>query len=363
MSRYNSYDSSTSTSSSSSNDYEDKTLKLQKFSTLRVTGGRVNTADTQWGDKFIVGFENVAVIDGVVLARDDKPDTWKVFGFNKFKNVGVDEDGVPVDDNGDELSAQEILDSPYVQGFSETFGGDDYYYEPVGVAIEQASDVATNDATTDDGAIEVGEASMLLSNKSWVRKLAKLVTASGDDYIRTEMNDNGNEVAVSDSREWFSSHDPTLRDGLEDREMELFVIEDSFTPNDQDEPITYEVPVLLDAATGERITVDNDASGEPDEDGDEAEAEAEAVAADGGATTESTSTESDTAEPETTDDANDGGGTTGNVPEVLDDLIDYFARTDGEDTTEDDLREMAGDEVDADNVDWDAAVAEVYSRA
>jgi hypothetical protein len=366
MSRYNSYSgSSTGGSNNNNNDYNDTNIKLKPNSTLRVTGHRVNAFDGTFGDLFVAGFEDAAVLDGVVLAREDKPDTWKVFGFSKLKNISVNEDGVPVDSDGEELSAKEILESPYVQGYSETHSGDDYYYEPVGVVIEQADDVATNGAdTTDDGAIEIGEVSMLLNNKSWARKLAKLLTQQGEDYIRTTTDESGNVVPVTDGREWFTSYNPDLRDGIEGREIELFVIRETFTPNGEDEEITYYAPILLDAATGERITLDNGSSS------DTAVQEPEPVAADGGATAADTeSSETDTESPETTespstDDETDASGDAGgHVPDELDDLLDYFARTDGEDTSADDLREMAEDEVDVDEVDWDAAVAEVHSRA
>jgi len=92
------------------------------------------------------------------------------------------------------------------------------------------------------------------------------------------------------------------------------------------------------------------------------------AAADGGTQAASTSDNSATESTEAADEATSvsdesGDDTPASVPAVLGDLIDYFARTDGE-VEPDELREFAEDEVDdPDDVDWDAAAAEVESRA
>ena len=390
MSRYNQH-SGSGTGSSTSGDFDDITLKLQKYSAIRVTGDRVNAFDSQYGDKFIAGFDDVEILDGIVFQRDDKLGTWKVFSPGKFFNVDPDtgkvyEQATP-GDNGveysNEMSAQEILNHPRVIGFSETFGGNDYFYTPVGAIVEGSGDIATNDdlevKTTSDS-IVVGEVSMLLSNKSWVRALAKLITTDGDDIIAKEENDNGNMVSVTESHGWLTNMDPELRGGLEGREMELFIIEE--TAKFDDEEVQYLTPILLDAKTGERITIDNfdgdesESESESDtasEAEDEADSEPEkAAATDGGAKAASTDADSSTTSPETTDspdepttadDAESDDSEGGNVPAELDDLIDYFARTDGE-VEPDELREFSEDEVDdPDSIDWEAAAAEVERRA
>lgn len=368
MSRYTQH-SGSGTGSTNSNDYDDTTLKLQKYAALRVTGKRVNFADTQYGDRFIVGFDGVSVLDGVVFQRKDAPGTWKVFGFGHL-GFEVSNDGrvyeqydASSEEFTNELSAQGILENPRVQGFSEgPFGGKMYHYVPVGVVIEGAADTAMNDdigaETTDSGAIDVGEVSMILSNKSWVRKLAKLTTDVGESLIAMTTDEDGNEVAVTDERDWLTTEEFDLREGLEGREMELFIIEESHTFDGDDEPTKWTTPILLDSKTGERITLDNDeADGESESESEapaeeeEDEQEAEPIAADGG-----------TAAQQPADaDVTDASGV--DVPDVLDDLIDYFARTQGE-VEPDELREFAADEVDdADAVDWEAAAAEVGQRA
>ena len=307
------------------------------------------------------------------------PDTGKV-----YEQATPGENGA---EYSNEMSAQEILDHPRVVGFSETFGGNDYFYTPVGAIVEGSGDMATNndlEVKTTSDSIVVGEVSMLLSNSSWVRTLAKLITTDGDDIIAKEEGDYGNMVSVTESHGWLTNMDPELREGIEGREMELFIIEE--TAEFDDEEVQYTTPVLLDAKTDERITIDNYDGDESESDTaseaeDEADSEPEkAAATDGGAKAASTSDDSATASPDTTEspdnteaadeatsvsDEAESDDTESNADdfEEIDDLIDYFARTDGE-VEPDELREFAEDEVDdLDSIDWEAAAAEVERRA
>jgi uncharacterized protein YaiE (UPF0345 family) len=373
MSRYNGNNGG-SNGGNNSGDYDDTTVKLQKYAALRLEPTGVNAnSHQQYGTSFIANFDATEVIDGIVFQREDKPDTWKVFSAGKFFNLNP-EDGL-VYENFDEedgysgeMSAQDILDHPRVAGFSETFGGDDYFYKPVGVVIEEAGDIATNDdlavETTDEPAIEVGESSMLLSNKSWVRTLAKKLTSQGDSII----NDNGKsgdergDNPKYDNHEWLTTEDPTLRDELEGRSLELWVTEETNEWDDGEET-TYTVPNLMDVKTGNFVTIDNGIG-----DGDDADAESgqPAKATDGGTMSDSGSDSTDTESTETTDEpamaSDEKGGLPANVPDKLDDLIDYMARN-GE-TTADEIRSFAEDEVDnADDIDWEAAANEANQRA
>jgi hypothetical protein len=175
--------------------------------------------------------------------------------------------------------------------------------------------------------------------------------------------------------------DPELREGIEGREMELFIIEE--TAEFDDEEVQYTTPILLDGKTGERITIDNFDGDDDDDDESVAESTSEpekAAATDGGAKAASTSDDSATESTETTEspdnteaadeatsvsDEAESDDTESNADdfEEIDDLIDYFARTDGE-VEPDELREFAEDEVDdLDSIDWEAAAAEVERRA
>jgi len=384
MSRYSNSGGSTG---SNSGDYDDTTLKLQKYAAISVTGNRVNAYNSEYGDKFIVGFEDVDVLDGVVFQREDKPGTWKVFSAGKWFNLNPDDGLVyesydpEADEYEGQMSAQDVLDHPRVLGFSETFGGDDYFYKPIGVIIEEGGDVALNDEVvgTEDGlseeqaerarsetVIPVGEVSMLLSNKAWTRTLAKKITQSG-------------EAAVADGDDayedfgWLTTDEPELRPELDGREMELWLTEEPIPGEDSDG--TYTTPNLKDVKTDNFITIENGIQS----DGDSGSSSSDGATSDestgnfgnssGSVSNSDSSSESaqaatDGGQPEDdADDGDDGDGLPGDVPDVLDDLLDYFARTQGEASAEE-LREFAADEVDdPDAVDWEAAADEVASRA
>lgn len=374
MSRYNGNNGG-SNGSSNDGDYDDTTLKLQKYAALRLEPTGVNAnSHQQYGTSFITNFDATEVIDGIVFQREDKPGTWKVFSAGKFFNLNP-EDGLVyenfADDDGytGEMSAQDILDHPRVAGFSETFGGDDYFYKPVGVVVEEAGDIATNDdldvETTDEPAIEVGESSMLLSNKSWVRTLAKKLTSEGDDIL----NDNGKsgdergDNPKYDNHEWLTTEDPSLRDELENRTLELWVTEETSEWDDGEET-TYTVPNLMDVKTGNFVTIDNGISdGDAESSSDSSGQKAKAT--DGGTVSESSSDTTDTESTESPDEpstSSDDGGLPANVPDKLEDLIDYASRN-MEDASADDIRSFAEDEVaNPDDIDWEAAADEANQR-
>lgn len=370
MSRYN----GSNGGSTGENDYEDDTtLKLQEYAAVRLTPARVTASShQQYGSSFITGFEDVEVIDGIVFQREDRPDTWKVFSAGKFFNLNP-EDGLVYETFDEEegysgeMSAQDILDHPRVAGFQENFGGTDYFYTPVAAVIEEADDIATNDdldvETTSEPAVVVGDASMLLSNKTWVRTLAKKMTEEGDSIINDD--EDAEDNPKYDNHDWLTTQEPSLRDELEGRPMELWVTEETAEFDDGEET-TYTVPNLMDVKTGEFVTIDNGiGGGGADADSDSGQT----AATDGGTATESGSTSTESPEsPESTESSNnsndsDGGsGLPENVPEKLDDLIDYMARNDNTDA--DEIREFAADEVEnADEIDWEAAAEEANRRS
>jgi len=373
MSRYNGNNGG-SNGGNNNGDYDDTTVKLQKYAALRLEPTGVNAnSHQQYGTSFIANFDATEVIDGIVFQREDKPGTWKVFSAGKFFNLNP-EDGLVYEnfdeDDGytGEMSAQDILDHPRVAGFSETFGGTDFFYKPVGVVIEEAGDIATNGdvevEATDEPAIKVGESSMLLSNKSWVRTLAKKMTEEGDSIIKDngKSGDESGDNPKYDNHEWLTTEDPTLRDELEGRTLELWVTEETSEWDDGEET-TYTVPNVMDVKTGNFVTIDN---GIGDADDAESDSGQTAKATDGGTVSESSSDTSTTQSTETTDEpamaSDDKGGLPANVPDKLDDLIDYMARNG--DTDAEEIREFAEDEVEnPDDIDWEAAANEANQRA
>jgi hypothetical protein len=378
MSRYNSNNgSSNGNSSSDDSNYDDQTtLKLQDYAAVRLTPTNANASShDQYGTSFIVNYEGAEILDGIVFQREDKPGTWKVFSAGKFFHLNP-ADGLVYENHDDsgytgEMSADDILGHPRVAGFSENFGGTDYFYQPVGVVIEEASDISVNSDldvdTTDEPAIEVGDASMLEGNKPWVRTYAKKLTETGDSII----NDDGtfgddSDNPKYDAHQWLDAESPELRDDVEGRTIELWVTEET-TEWDDGTTTTYTTPNVMDVKTGNFVEIDNGV-----DEGASANTESsddEAAATDGGTTADTTSDTTDTASPETTDEPSTpsdddavGNGMPADVPEKLNDLIDYMARN-GE-TTADEMRAFAEDEVEnPDEIDWEAAANEANQRA
>jgi hypothetical protein len=367
MSRYN---NTKSQSNDNNNDFDDDVeIKLKEYSTIRFTPTSVTgNLHDQFGESFIQSYEDLEILDGIVLRRDDKPMTWNVYSADKFFNLNP-EDGLVYENYDDEngytgqMSAQDILEHPRVAGHSTSAGGNDYYFTPIGVVIEEAEDIAVaDDAEVEVGdapSIVAGDASMLLGNNAWVRTFAKLMTEEGDSII----NDNGKmptdrgEPEVNpkyDGFDWMTTTEPTIREDLEGRELDLFVTREQADFDDGDQ--TYLTPNLMDVSTGEFINIDNDESGDVD-------SGQQAKATDGGTTTADTSDTSSTESPDEPSTAsNDDGGLPENVPDKLDDLIDYMARNG--DTTPDEIRSFAEDEVeDVEAVDWEAAANEANQRA
>lgn len=377
MSRYDS--SNTNGGSNGGNgDYEDQTtLKLNNNCAIRLTPSGINSyTNEEYGQSFIANYSEAELIDGIAFQREDKEGTWKVFSAGKFFHLNP-KDGLVYenyDEESDtytgEMSAQDILESPRVSGFSENHFGTDYYYTPVGVVIEEAGDVAVNDdldvEATSEPAIEIGEASTMTSNKTWVRTFAKLISEAGNDII-VDNGDSPTDRGEEDTNPkyqdfgWLSDEDPTLRSELEGRELELWITEETTTWDDGN-TTTYDTPNLMDIKTGEFVQINNDDGEEADAAADDTSGET-AAATDGGTITDTSSTQS----TETTDSpsasSDDDGGLPENVPEKLDNLLDYMARN-GDDNTAEEVRDFAEDEVEnADNIDWEAAANEANQRA
>lgn len=338
-SRYGSYDSNVS--NGGDNDYDDIILKVTAYTVVNADIDRINAFNSNYGDKFLVGLENVTVLDGIVFSRQDKPDTYKLISFGELFDVDSDTGAVLDPDTGEALTADEVLDHGKVQYFDEKFGGTTYEYDAVGVAIE----------ANDDDPIEVGESTMMLSNKGWVRKLAKILSAEGHALIEMTENENGREVPVSDGFGWLATLDPTLRDGFEGRNVDLWVEQDSFTPDGEDEAVNFTAPIVVDTKSGEQVGINNESDGDSGGSG--------STTGNASQGPSSGSVGGDTDDTPATETAADGGSTDADFSDEVEELIDYFIRTDEDDydTMETMLNQQAGD-----GVDVDAVVAEVEAR-
>lgn len=357
MSRYS--NSGSSNSGSSNNDeYDAKTLKLQNLAALRFEPTDVTTNSHQeYGTSFIINFDNTEVLDGVVFQREDSPSTWKVFSADKFFHLNQ-EDGLVYEsardgDYSGQMSAQDIIDAPRVAGFSESFGGTDYYYEPVCAIIEEADDIATGDVdvtVTEENTVEVGAASMLLGNKTWVRNFAQKVTESGSAIINDDGSapDDPGDNPKYDQHEWLTTERPELRSSLNGRSLEMWVSEETAT-FDNGDTVTYDTANVIDRKTGENVVIQHDA-------GDGSDSGSTTAATDGGTRTDASGESGSLDEPTI-----DSGDLPAGVPDKLDDLIGYMARNGRTDVGE--VRSFALDEVESpEDVDWDAVAAEAERR-
>jgi hypothetical protein len=368
MSRYSGTPGSSNGDDNDYDDDDDITLKLQEYAALRLTptGTGQHTHET-YGQSFIVNYDEVEIIDGVVFQREDDENVWKIYSAGKFFNLNP-EDGLVyerITDDGEyegQMSAADVIQHPRVAGLSENYGGDDFYYTPVGVVIEEDNDIVVNDdldVETGDMSIVAGEATMLLNNKTWARTLAKKFTQAGDGIINDNGSDDYDDNPKYGSHNWLTTDSPSLRDDLEGRELEIWVTEQTTTFDDGEE-VTYDVPNVQDTKTESFVQIDNDESDETTDAGADSSQEA---ATDGGTVAAGSEGSSGGDSPETTD-GPDGtaDGLPDGVPDSLDELLDYMARKAPTDAEM--IRNFAEDEVgNPDNVDWDAAAMVANERA
>lgn len=335
--------------------------------------------DSNWGDRLILSFENATLLDGVVFRRADDHTTWKVFSTGKWFNLNA-EDGLPyesydaeADEYSDEMTAEDVLEHPRVQGFQETHVGDDYFYEPVGVVVEENETVAVNDdivgeeyglseaqaeQARDETEIPVrdGNATMLCANRAWVRTFAKKTTTSGEAAISDEQ--------TYEDYGWLADTQPEFRPELVGRTLEMWIGEQPVPDEADTDQDTFTAPNIIDSKTGVQVTIENGL--EESEPESEPEPEEATTAADGGAVAEAeqggssspSPLPSSSENPSETDEIVDG-----NVPDVLDDLLDYFIKR-GETVDADTLRDFAEEKVDdPDAVDWESAAMQVNEQS
>jgi len=302
------YNSGSASGGNSGGNYEERdSLKLANYAILSFEVSRLNEyTGSQYGQSVFVDVDDVRVKHGLAYDRfkDDDDDTVKVFGFGKW--FQTNEDGTLAEEASEDLINKRI---------SEEFGGEQYPYEYEGHTTEDA-----------DEEIELGNMSFSLSNSTKYRTFLKVITEAGHDVIDDKEDDFN----------WANEDRLSIRDDLEGRRMVLFFKKESFTPDGEDEPITYTDAVVLDANTGAGITIQNG-----DSDGDD-----------------SSDDESEDEDASGTLGGNDDDSLPEGVPEEADEIIDFMART--EETDPESVDQLVSGE--ADDYDLDAVVEEVERR-
>jgi hypothetical protein len=277
---------------------------------FEVTRANEHTGD--YGQNVYLDLDNVRVKHGMVYDRQWVPDgetedtyddtTMKVFGFGKW-----------FDTNDDGTLDEEIQEKFINHRISESFGSNTFPYEFESLTKEG------------DDEIEMGNMSMKLKNSTKFRTILKVITTAGHDVI----NDK------DDDFDWADENRIELRDDLDSKRIVLFYKKQSFTPDGDDEEVTYTDAVLLDESTGAGITIQNGDS-------------------DGG----SSSSENKDASEGGTLGGNDDDALPEGVPEEADSIIDFLARTNENNPSE--VDSLVASE--ADDYDLDAVVEEVERR-
>lgn len=292
--------------SDSEDDYEEReNLKLAKYAIISFEVSRLGEYSGDYGQNLIVDLDDVDVLDGIVMDRNPgtDDDTNKVFGWETWFQT---------DENGQ--LAEEVGENDVPTRHAESFGSNDYNYE------------LTNSVKEDEEETHnLGNLTIWMGNQTKFRTFAKVLTPQGHDIVDDKEDDFN----------WLATDDPQIRGDLQGQRMTMFFQEETFTPDGEDEPVTYTDAVVLDADTGAGITIKNGSSS-------------------GGSSSSSSSSSSG--------DSGSLGGNSGlpeGVPDGADEIIGFLARTDK--TDPDAVADFIEGEVDTD-YDIDACIAEIEGR-
>jgi uncharacterized membrane protein YgcG len=286
-----------------SDDYEDRqTLKMGKYTMLSFEVSRLGEYSGDYGQSLIVDLDNVEVMDGIVMDRGDG--TTKVFGWETW-----------FDTNGNGKLTEDVDTDDVPSRHAESFGSNDYTYQ-------------LEDSTQEgDDPISLGNMSIWMGNQTKFRTFAKVFTPDGHDIVGDKEDDYN----------WLATDSPTIRDDLVGRRVVMFFKEESFTPDGEDEPVSFTNAAILDADSGAPITISNGSSG----------GSGNGSSDDGGSGGSGGSVGGGSSLPE-------------GVPEAADEMIDFMARTDQ--TDPDEIETVIDSEVGDVDYDLDAVVAEIESR-
>lgn len=298
--------------SSNDGDYDNEERESLKLSTYGVVSFKIDRIEQytgqQYGQSVIVDVDDVQVLDGLAYDRfyQDDDDTIKVFGYDKW--FRTDENGQLDEDVDENLVNQRI---------TEEFGGNDYPYDLMGRT------------TQEDEPIELGNMTMWLSNSTKNRTFLKVVTEAGHNVVDDKEDDHN----------WAVEENLDLRNDLEDRRIILFYKNASFVPDGQDEVVEFVDAVVLDEDTRAGITIQN------------------------GSSDSSSSSSSGDDDGESGSLGSSSGDLPEGVPDELNDIIGFMARTDQTDAEGvQQLVESELDDGEAEDVDLDAVISEIEER-
>lgn len=307
---------STGGDSSSGDGYEDRPrISLNNYAIISFTVGELSEYTGDYGQNVYVDLDDVELIHGLYYDRkwsgpggaDDYDDKMmKLFGFGSWFETN------------DDGTLEEEIDEKFINHrITENFGKNEFPYEYVDRVQEG------------DDPIEVGNMDMKLSNSTKNRTFLKVLTTAGHDVIDDK----------DDGFSWADADNIQLRPDIQGRRLILFYKHKTFTPEGDDEEVTYTDAVVLDAETGAGVTIQNGDSDSSGSSGsfDDSDDESDSSGTLGG---------------------NDDDSLPEGVPEEADEIIDFMARTN--ETDPDGVDQLVSGE--ADEYDLDAVVAEVERR-
>jgi hypothetical protein len=254
---YDSYDDGSAESSDDNTE-----VRFTPYTTIEAVIGGAYGSDSQYGQSLGVAFDDVELTDGALYADVDKG-RYKLFSWQRAADM------TPTErlERGDEPSVDDAPDF-----MRKTYFGNDKEYELVaarvpeltdddGSVLVEASSKTRSVSFTTDGA-DFGEWEYLDGDKpelpnliTWedgtdengatvtAQTIAETITSLGDDAV----------VDADDVYNWLAdtSTDNILRDDLEGRRIRFFIVQ-----RDGDD-YTYNLPIIEDVATGERIQPNN----------------------------------------------------------------------------------------------------------
>lgn len=270
---YDSYDSGGSGSSGGSFDV-DPSLKVTPYTMIEMESDRVFGVSTPYGHSLGINLDDVEIIDGALyidMAADDDEDvTLKLFSWKEATGYSVDE----ALDRGEEPSAE---DAPNV--LPKTYGDTQKTYELVGARVMEETDddgnviLESSSRVRDYNVSDAGEVTFgdfddlggepfnIGGAVMWYgasdygptatsQRLASMMTRFGSEAVVTE-----------DGINWLrdTSGDNIIRDDLQGRRLRLIVVR---RQSSEAEDRAWNLPILEDVKTGERVTYDNTSEGD-----------------------------------------------------------------------------------------------------
>lgn len=254
--------------SSGGQSYDNEELRFEINATVVGEFGRVFGTESQYGQSLGVNMTNVRLDDGLIYYYPDQ-DRYKMFpweqvcGFSPWELADRDDMSTDIDDQADTIH-------------TESYGDGTQRYELVMARMPEVVD--------DDGTVLIEAQSKSRGINVVDGELQGFTEWEDHDGARIGFHDTitwwdgsneygpnttavtlletlthfGQEAAVDDSDifNWLpdTSGENMLRDDLDGREVEFFIIQ---RPGEE---YSYNVPVILDVETGEQIRPDNRAA-------------------------------------------------------------------------------------------------------